>query len=68
MTGPVWLFVPLFVLYILLYTGIEVLFIAVCIDAYFGYGSAVPFLYTGCTAVLLLVIDILRPQLWMYNK
>ncbi len=66
--GVLWVFVPLLAWYIFLYTGIEVLFIAACIDAYFGYGTAYPFIYTLCTGLALLVAHILRPVLSVYNQ
>jgi len=68
LAGPVWLFVPVLIVYIFRYTSIEVMFVAVCIDAYFGYGSSMPYLYTLCTAVLLLFVHTLRPYLTVYNQ
>lgn len=68
LAGPVFLFIPALVIYILVYTGLEVLFLAACVDAYFGYGTTHPYFYTACTGLGLLVTHIVRPRLWVYNK
>ena len=63
-TGPLPLFALCFLLYTLVYTGFEVIFIAVCIDAYFGYGSG--YYYTLSAGVLVLLVQMLRPKLFVY--
>lgn len=68
LTGPLWLFLPLLVAYIVIYTGVEVLFVALLVDAYFGYGTTYVGLYTLATGVGLIAVHILRPRLFVYNR
>lgn len=67
-SGPVWLFIPMVLVYIFIYTSAEVVCLAACIDAYYGYGSSLPYLYTLSTAAVLLVMQILRPHISVYNQ
>ncbi len=68
LAGPVWLFVPALLVYMFLYTSVEVVLLAAFIDAYYGYGSSLPYLYTLSTGGVLLLIHILRPHFLVYNR
>jgi hypothetical protein len=66
--GPLWVFAMSVVLYSFLYFGVEIIIIAAFIDAYFGYHSGGWFAYTlGVTAVLL-IAQVLKPHLAVYNR
>ncbi len=67
LAGPVFVFIPALVLYVLTYTGSEVLILTVAVDAYFGYGTTHPYVYTLCTGIGLILVHIVRPRLWVYN-
>ncbi len=62
---PVFLFGAL--LYMFIWTGYELLFIAVCIDILFGTTNT-SFLYTLTTGALLLTAEVLRPYLSWYTS
>ena len=64
---PLPLTVLLICAYALLWEGYELLCIAVCLDAFFGAGSLLPYFTIGTT--LLLVISVwIRPRLLLYNQ
>jgi len=67
-TGPLWLFAAGTVIYIFMYLGIEVIILAVAIDAYFGFGSDGWFMYTICTSVVLFLLQWAKPHLSVYNQ
>ena len=54
--------------YSFVYTGPEVIIAGVLMDAYFGYGSGMFYRYTLLFAIIVLVVDILRPHLSVYNR
>lgn len=67
-TGPLWVFLPIVILYTFYYDGIEIILIAVLVDAYFGYGhTSVPW-YTVAALGLLILVRFLRPYVSMYNR
>jgi len=66
--GPVWLLWGVLVLYVLLWSGFEVIFITLLIDGYYGYGvSPYPY-FTIAAVVLLVLVKLLRPYLSIYNQ
>jgi len=67
-TGPLWLYVCTVVLYSFIYFGIEIIFIAFFIDAYFGYAGGGWYVYTLGTSVVLYIAQYLKPYLLIYNK
>lgn len=67
-TGPVLLFAAAAVAYALIYTGIELIILAAIIDAYFGYGGGSFYIYTLSTGIAMLIIQVLKPHLWMYQR
>ena len=68
LVGPFWVFLPLLALYILCYAGMEALCIALLVDAYFGFGTTYPGLYTVITGVCILLVHTLRPALFVYRR
>lgn len=63
---PLWLWLSLALLYAYFWCGVELLVIAVLLDAYFGV-SSIP-LYTVCVGVGLLLLEWLKPRLLVYNE
>lgn len=63
---PLAFMLVLFLLYSLRWLGIELLFLAAFLDAYFGAASTYP-LYTIATGTGLLAIAWLKPLLTVYN-
>lgn len=67
LAGPFWIAVVFGLCYALWYQGVELLLIALLVDAYFGYGSvSVPYV-TLATAGTLFVVLLLRPHLTLYT-
>ncbi len=65
--GPFWVAVVLGLVYCAHYQGLEVLAVALVVDAYFGYGTVnVPYV-TLVTAAVLLVVIMVRPHLAIYG-
>lgn len=67
-TGPLWLFACGVIAYSFLYFGIELIFIAVAVDAYFGYAENSYYLYTLGTTAVLFLAQYLKPRLSLYNR
>ncbi|OIP78411.1 MAG: hypothetical protein AUK16_00315 [Parcubacteria group bacterium CG2_30_44_11] len=67
-TGPVWIFAPTALVYILRYTGAEILFITFLVDAYFGYGHTLVPWYSVSTFCLLITVRLLRPYISVYTR
>jgi len=68
LSGPVWLFILGAALYIIVYTGVEIIFLALAIDAYFGYASGGYYIYTIITAAGLYIVQWAKPHIWVYNQ
>ena len=66
--GPAWLFVVGVLLYVCTYVGVEVIFLAASIDAYFGYQQETLYVYTIATALLVFVVQWAKPRLSVYNQ
>lgn len=68
--GPFWLFLGAAIVYAFVWTGYELLIIAVMIDLQFGSMSATWFglLYTLSVGVVLMVTTVLKPHLRFYNE
>ena len=68
LSGPTWLFICSAVVYLGIYTSLELIFLGVVIDAYYGYGGVTYFAYTLSAAVGVIVMQWVRPRLWIYNQ
>lgn len=67
-TGPLWLFAPAALLYLVIYLGAELVLIAFLVDGYFGYAAnALPW-YTLTTLGLLVLLRFLRPYISVYTR
>lgn len=64
---PVPLTVILMCAYALLWEGYELLFVAICLDAFFGAGVPYPYFTIG-TTILLVVSVWIRPRLVFYKQ
>ncbi len=65
---PWWVFVGALFLHALYFTGLELLFLAVFVDAYFMHpGNELP-LYTLLSTGLLVVVIFARPYLMVYDR
>lgn len=66
--GPWWIFLLLLFSYIIRFVGMEVLLVAVLVDAAYGYASMSWPAYTILTTAVLLVVTLLEPRLHWYHK
>jgi hypothetical protein len=65
---PFWFFCCAALCYILWKPGYELIVLGMCIDAQFGTPIfGVPCLYTGATALLVLVLNLVKPHLSFYR-
>lgn len=55
-------------IYTVIYTGPEVIVLGLLMDAYFGWGSGTWYHFTLILAAMVLVVEILRPHLSVYNR
>ena len=53
--------------YALIWEGYELLFLAICLDAFFGAGAALPYYTIGTTSLLVLAVW-LKPRLLLYSQ
>lgn len=66
---PVWVFVPAVGLYIAIWRGYELLILSAFIDAQFGQGGLLfGYVYTLSVGLILLVAELLKPRLRLYNS
>lgn len=66
--GPWWALCLLGIPYLLYYTGLELLFVALLIDGYFGFERTDWPMYTVITFALMLMVQFLRPYISVYNR
>ncbi len=66
--GPLWFLCLVGVPYLLYYAGIELLFVALLVDGYFGFERTDWPLYTLVVLVLIIVVQFLRPYISVYNR
>jgi len=66
--GPTWLFAVGVFLYVIAYVGVEVIFLAAAVDAYFGYQQETLYVYTIATAILVFLVQWVKPRLSVYNQ
>ncbi len=65
---PLWAFCIAALCYIVWKPGYELLVLGVCIDAQFGMPLfGIPFLYTMVTALMVLVLNLIKPHLSIYR-
>jgi len=65
---PLWIVVPIVCLYALVFTGYELLILAVCMDAQFGdMRHGIWYMYTLFVSVVLLCAIKIKPHLRFYN-
>lgn len=65
--GAPWIVLPLALIYAFTWRAYELLFLAACIDAYFGGAAAIPY-YTTTTLLFIVVAEWVKPYLSIYNK
>jgi hypothetical protein len=66
--APTPVFIAIALLYAFRYTAYELLLLAVCIDAYYGVGQILIPYYTITTCVALILIEWMKPRIWLYNE
>jgi len=64
---PVWLFAIAAFAYALYYTAYELLLITALLDAFYGGGIFIPY-YTIACAVVLIMLEWVKPRLSVYNE
>ncbi len=62
-----WFFLPLALFYLFMFDGLEILVLAVCIDALFGNSHSFPYLYTVTTSGIMIGMMIIKPHLRFYT-
>lgn len=67
-SGPVWTALIIGIFYVLVYRGFEVLLVAFVVDAFYGYGSSYPYLYTVGTFVVLCASRLIETYVQVYNR
>ncbi len=67
-SGLLWLSAVLLLWYVWLYLGVEVIFVAMFIDAYFGYTGKYTFVYTITVALIVLVVSLVQPLVTSRNQ
>lgn len=66
--GPVWFFLAAAAIYGFWFSGLELVIVAMCIDAFFGNPEhAVP-IYTSMAVLWLIVMELVKPHLLLYNQ
>lgn len=66
---PLWFFLPLAIGYTFYFRAYELLFLAGCVDAYYGSSGSFSFsYYTAITLSIVLLIEYLRPFLNINDK
>ncbi len=68
LSGPLWVFVIIGAVYLVAYTGVEMVLLAAAIDAYFGYQYDTWYMYTISVAIAVLVMQWMKPRLSLYNQ
>ena len=66
--GPVWLLLPGLVVYGLMYSGYELIFLGLFIDALFMHSGAIIPLYTVGITLWLIFAELAKPYLVLYNQ
>jgi hypothetical protein len=64
---PFWLVLILIFAYVCFYDAYELIFCAVCVDAFFGNMYTLPYYTIGVSLILLCVI-LCKPRFLMYTK
>lgn len=59
--------IPLAIWYAFLFTGYELIVLAILVDGYFGAFNTVPII-SFLTILLVFFVDLLKPSLLMYTK
>lgn len=68
LSGPVWLACVLGLLYALLYRGAEICLIALLVDAFYGYQTTYPYVYTVSSVLLLVSLIAVEKYITVYNS
>lgn len=64
---PWWLVVPLWIAYVLIYDGYELLLFGICMDAYVGTDGMWSIFYTTAAALSILMGLFIKPRLAFYR-
>ncbi len=64
---PWWLVVPLWIGYVLMYDGYELVLLGVCMDAYMGTEGMWSVFYTCAAAIVVVSGLLLKPRLALYR-
>lgn len=59
---PWWILLPAVIVYLITFSGYEIVILAVLLDGYYGNAVSVPY-YTLCASVLWLLVEYLAPYL-----
>ncbi len=64
---PWWLVVPLWLAYVLIYDGYELVLFGICMDAYVGTNGLWSIFYTSVAAAIVAGGHLVRPRLAFYR-
>lgn len=67
-TGPVWLFLVGAAAYGFWFSGYELVILGMLVDAFFGDPENILPLYTGLAVLWLILVELVKPQLLLYNQ
>lgn len=63
---PLYIFVPAAVLYIFYFSGYEIIFLAACVDVFYGGYLQIPY-YTISAMLITVLLEYIRPNLMTRN-